>query len=215
MYLNIKYKISLSITSLKLICNYLGLNNSDDKIEFGEKNIQLEKKTMTKLSLHFSPKEHGKIQIEGLSIGLYKMALFSYSFNDREEKEYKHKNEKLKDKLVVIEVLEESQNIEFTLSNEEVFLYQNQLMILNARIKNNSNYNIKRFTLFFDNKLIFFTNYLHFDMEIKKESEVTVNFLVCSPAAGDFPCKIILKLEEEHKTKEFEIKKCILSLKVA
>ena len=169
---------------------------------------------MTQLSLQFSPKEQGLIQIEGLSIGLYKMALFSYSFNDREEKEYKHKNEKLKDKLVVIELVEESQNISFTLSNEEVFLYQNQLMILNATIKNNSNYNIKRFTLFFDNKSIFLTNHLHFDCEIKKESEIVVNFLVCSPTTGDFPCKIILKLEEENKNKEFEIKKCVLGLKV-
>ena len=111
-----------------MICNYLGFKNSDEKIEFEEKSIQLDKKTMTQITLFFTPKEQGKIQIEGLSIGLYKMALFSYSFNNREEREYRHKYEKPKDRLVMIDILEETQNIEFTLSSEELFLYQNQLV---------------------------------------------------------------------------------------
>lgn len=190
------------------------MSNSDENIEFDEKAIQLDKKTTTQISLYFTPKEKGKIQIEGLSIGLYKMALFSYSFNDREEKLYRHKFEKIKDRLVLIDVIEESQNIEFSLENDEVFLYQDQLVVLTAKIKNNSNYNIRRFTLFFDNKSIFLTNYINFDLGLKKNSEVKVSFLVCPPATGEFQCKVILKLEEENKSKEFEVRKCIFSLKV-
>ena len=204
----------MSITSLKIICNYLGFSNSDDKIDFDEKSILLDKKSITQISLNFTPKEKGKIQIEGLLIGLYKMALFSYSFNDREEKEYKHKFEKKKDRLVLIDIIDDPQNIDFTLSREEVFLYQDQLTLLTAKIKNNSNYNIKRFTLFFDNKSIFLTNYINFDSGLKKFSEISVNFIVCPPTTGEFKCKVILKCEEEFKNKEIEIKKCIINLKV-
>jgi hypothetical protein len=198
-----------------LICSYLNSSGtSDEKIEFGEKSIQLDKKTMTQITLYFVPKERGKVQIEGLSIGLYKMALFSYSFNNREEKEYRHKFERVKDRLVVIDVQEENQNFEFSLSSEELFLYQNQLQTVEAKIKNNSNFNVKRFTLYFDNKSIFLTNFLTFDTPLKRNSETTVTFLVCPPQSGDFPCKVILKMEEETKMKELEAKKCILSLKV-
>ena len=174
----------MSITSLKIICNYLGSSNSDDKIDFDEKSILLDKKSITQISLNFTPKEKGKIQIEGLLIGLYKMALFSYSFNDREEKEYKHKFEKKKDRLVLIDIIDDPQNIDFTLSSEEVFLYQDQLTLLTAKIKNNSNYNIKRFTLFFDNKSIFLTNYINFDIYFIVSDNllimvVKIKFIIC------------------------------------
>jgi hypothetical protein len=197
-----------------MICNYVGFSNSDEKIEYEEKSIQLDKKTMTQITLFIKPKDQGKIQIEGLSIGLYKMALFSYSFNNREEREYSHKYERIKDRLVVIDVLEENQNIEFSLGNEELFIYQNQLVVLTAKIVNNSNFNIKRYTLFFNDKSIFLTNYLTFDTPLEKNSETTVSFLVCPPNSGEFHCKIILKMEEEIKAKELEVKKCALSLKV-
>lgn len=186
----------------------------EEKIEFGEKSIQLDKKTATQITLYFIPKDQGKIQIEGLSIGLYKMALFSYSFNNREEKEYRHKHERLKDRLVIIDVQEESQNVEFTLAQEELFIYQNQLQIVKARIKNNGNYNIKRFTLYFDNKNIFLCNYITFDTFIKRGTDIEVTFPVCPPDSGDISCKIVLKMEEETKMKEFEAKKAVLSLKV-
>jgi hypothetical protein len=197
-----------------MICNYVGFSNSDEKIEYEEKSIQLDKKTMTQITLFIKPKDQGKIQIEGLSIGLYKMALFSYSFNNREEREYSHKYERIKDRLVVIDVLEENQNIEFSLGNEELFIYQNQLVVLTAKIVNNSNFNIKRYTLFFNDKSIFLTNYLTFDTPLEKNSETTVSFLVCPPNSGEFHCKILLKMEEENKAKELEVKKCALSLKV-
>jgi hypothetical protein len=197
-----------------MICNYIGFSNSDEKIEYEEKSIQLDKKTMTQITLFIKPKDQGKIQIEGISIGLYKMALFSYSFNNREEREYSHRYERIKDRLVVIDVLEENQNIEFSLSNEEMFIYQNQLVVMTAKIVNNSNFNIKRYTLFFSDKSIFLTNYLTFNTPLEKNSETTVSFLVCPPNSGEFACKIVLKMEDENKAKELEAKKCALSLKV-
>ena len=207
-------QINLSITSLKMICNYIGFSSSEEKIEYEEKSIQLDKKTMTQITLFIKPKNQGKIQIEGLSIGLYKMALFSYSFNNREEREYSHKYERIKDKLVVLDILEENQNIQFSLSSEELFIYQNQLLVLTAKIINNSNFNIKRFTLFFNNKSIFLTNYLTFETPLEKNQETTVSFLVCPPNSGEFACKVILKMEDDNKSKELEVKKCALSLKV-
>jgi hypothetical protein len=81
--------LNLSISSLRLVCDFIPTNKDENKnenqsinsyVETEEKSILLEKNSSCIVTLSCIPKASGRVVIKGLEVGLYKIALFKHSF---------------------------------------------------------------------------------------------------------------------------------------
>ena len=185
--------MNLSISSLKLVCDFIpdkpslvsaeSNNDSTDKIETEEKSLLLEKNSSCIVTLSCVPKAPGRIVIQGLEVGLYKIALFKHSFykksvselhNYRERsksmssqnskeiliKQIKSNSNTLKNntKEICFDIIDDKQDIKVIFpKGKEINIYNNEVMLMPILIKNNANFKIKRFCLFFDDSEIIIT----------------------------------------------------------
>jgi hypothetical protein len=181
--------LNLSMSSLKLICDFVPDKQSQQEtqinfIETEEKTLLLEKNTSCIVTLSCIPRSPGRVIIQGLEIGLYKIALFKHSFYKRDlsdlfsyrDKNYSNLNPKIKDenkiekdsdkKEICFDIINNNQDINLILPlGKEIDIYYNEFLCMPLIIKNNTNLKIKRFCLFFDDSNVLLSKNSNLKME--------------------------------------------------
>ena len=102
-----------------------------------------------------------------------------------------------------------SVNSNNSLSNNIIYykLFQYQIKNINIEIHNKSDSAIKKFCVFTDNTDIFLFNYVVFDINIPKNSKISIGLPVCPQIKGSYFVKLLIKFEDSNRLKDIEIKR--------
>lgn len=208
--------ISLTISSMKLLTQYINSPNLNEDVEVEDVNITFKPKSSNTISLYVIPKKPGMLNVVGLEICLFGIASFKNFFMDLD---YREENflyeEKIPPKdgynLLKYNILEEDNDMLVEFLDSDPMLFQYQFSSVKVRILNRSNNSvIKKFSFLFENNDIFISNFLHFDVTLKKNEQTIIDLPMCPQVHGRFYQKILIKFEEESKFKEIEVKRFLL-----
>jgi hypothetical protein len=182
--------LNLSVSSLKLVYDFEVDKSIEQQVcepEIEEKSILLEKNSSLTVTLIITPRAPGIIEIKGLEIGLYKIALFRHSFSkincsdlyknlDKKRRSLKTENlnpqtkPKSNRREIVYEVIDEKQDVQviFPLGNE-FNMFFNEFKVMPVVIKNQGTLKIKRECIYFEDT--------HYDPLTKIKSENQLSLL--------------------------------------
>ena len=211
--------------------------DKENLVECEKKNISLEglEKKQIELSIKFI--EKGKVSIIGISyiradIHIIKN-LFDYKINtnlyNQLKEEIKTDNKKIKrkkfseynildnkDKRVnySFDILDYNSNININIANNEQIInfYQFEIYFIPIKILNNSKYDIKRFSIFFEceEKILFPKFFYNNDIDLRKECIIYIP--IVSLESGKKFLNVVFKFED--KKNDIEVKKFVLELNI-
>ena len=230
--LNIKnpLNINLSIKNMTLIINETSseinnnnLNNKND-YECGLYNIDIQPGQTTPVGMKIIFKNPGIYEIVGLVMTLFKNIHIKYIFNKPKINSlYLHynKNKNNKDssfnkgnfRFNTIEGIK-TISVIINNNNEKIHLYQNQINYIPIKIINNNNdFEIKKFTIYMeanDDKILY-PKYLHKNY---LNSNNSVLIPIIGNKKGECKLKIIIKYEEKLNSRNLDIYRSVISIKV-
>ena len=233
--------ITLSLTSIKLIIEVTEDTNKKGNVFTSEEATEMiEPKGTRLIKLKIKFNNIGKIIIKGVSIFISEIAqvvhmfnfkknnsLYNYRIKKKGNETHRHvktlsltslaKIRKQKDDFS-FEILDDQTNIVVTFpEGKNISLYQYQYYIFPIKIRNNSKFNINKYTLYVsDNNsnylqnLIVLTNYIYETETFKEEQIIYIPILPTK--LGVSLIKILIKFEENSIYKPIEVKRFLIQI---
>lgn len=213
------FNSNLYISAFRLLTQYEDSEEVNSDVEVEVKTHILEMRSINSYTLHVIPRKVGTLLILGIEMKLFETVSFRHFFNEydiRDENDlYKSKFDKQDDyKLIKYIIQNEESDIIVDFEKQVKVINQHENSTIQLKIRNNSQNNIKKFCIFFENDEIFNVKYILFEKNIKKDESITKEIPLCPRLSGKYNIKILIKFEDENKFKEIEVKRFVYQINI-
>ena len=228
--------INIEISSLSLI-----IDTKDNSLyEISAQDITLRRRQSKQIKIKVHMKSKGKLIIKGVSMKLFNIANIVHMFNYKKTNllynyRIKRKSENIRQNRISsiassnivkkqkedfsFDILDNDTNIVIDFpQGKEITVYQYQIFMFRIVIKNNSKFNINKYSIFIsDNKDTthnedVLCDFIHIVNDAKKENKISVPMI--PKRTGEIEVKMIIKFEEASRFKEIEVKRFIIQFHV-
>lgn len=228
--------INIEISSLSLI-----IDTKDNSLyEISAQDITLRRRQSKQIKIKVHMKSKGKLIIKGVSMKLFNIANIVHMFNYKKTNllynyRIKRKSENIRQNRISsiassnivkkqkedfsFDILDNDTNIVIDFpQGKEITVYQYQIFMFRIVIKNNSKFNINKYSIFISDNNDTTHNedvlcdFIHIVNDAKKENKISVPMI--PKRTGEIEVKMIIKFEEASRFKEIEVKRFIIQFHV-
>ena len=228
--------INIEISSLSLI-----IDTKDNSLyEISAQDITLRRRQSKQIKIKVHMKAKGKLIIKGVSMKLFNIANIVHMFNYKKTNllynyRIKRKSENIRQNRISsiassnivkkqkedfsFDILDNDTNIVIDFpQGKEITVYQYQIFMFRIVIKNNSKFNINKYSIFISDNNDTTHNedvlcdFIHIVNDAKKENKISVPMI--PKRTGEIEVKMIIKFEEASRFKEIEVKRFIIQFHV-
>ena len=228
--------INIEISSLSLISD----TKDNSLYEISAQDITLRRRQSKQIKIKVHMKSKGKLIIKGVSMKLFNIANIVHMFNYKKTNllynyRIKRKSENIRQNRISsiassnivkkqkedfsFDILDNDTNIVIDFpQGKEITVYQYQIFMFRIVIKNNSKFNINKYSIFISDNNDTTHNedvlcdFIHIVNDAKKENKISVPMI--PKRTGEIEVKMIIKFEEASRFKEIEVKRFIIQFHV-